>query len=357
MKKILICAYNLDMGGIETSLVNLLKELSKEKCDISLLLQKKEGNLLKHIPKNIHIEEYKLSTNKNILFRKIKNRFKLISFILKNQNKYNISICYATYDYPSSIITRKVSENSIIWIHSDYYYVFHSDLKKYMNFFNKRKINNFKKIVFVSNESKNTFIKNYPELKNKTSVVNNIIDFQSILKKANKIKIKESKKPLVLFVGRLEEESKGLFLLLDIAREMTDFNFWFVGDGKDKLKYIEYIKTQKIKNVKLLGNKNNPYPYMKKADIIMLPSIYEGFPVVTLEGLVLHKKVITTVNVSANDFKLSDFAYLVKRDKEAIKRSIKEVFYKNTPSFDFKRYNKKNIDFSKKIIIGDKNEI
>ena len=109
--------------------------------------------------------------------------------------------------------------------------------------------------------------------------------------------------------------------------------------------------------MKLLGSKQNPYSYMKIADILILPSIYEGFPVVTLEGLVLNKKIITTINVSANEFKLSDYAYFVKRDKKEIKKAIEKILIEENPNFNFEKYNKQNIDQTKNIILGDYYEV
>lgn len=357
MKKILICAYSLNTGGIETSLINLLKEISKEKCDITLMLQKKEGLLLKQVPKKIKIIEYKLSTNRNIILRKIYNRFKLIRFINTNRNKFDVSICYATYDYPSSIITRKVSKKSIMWVHSDYYNVFDKNITEYNNFFKKRKVNKFNKIVFVSNEARKSFVNLYKNLNEKTYVVNNLIDHNLILNLSKEKHIEKRDKPLILFVGRLEEESKGLTLLLDVAKESHKYDFWIIGDGKDKTKYQKYIKNKNINNVRLLGQKLNPYIYMKVADVLILPSIYEGFPVVTLEGLLLNKKIITTVDVSSNNFKLSDYVYLVHRDKTSIKKAIEDAQNKKHIRFDYKTYNKFNLDLTKKIILGDSDEI
>ena len=42
-KKILFTAYSLDIGGIESALVNMLKILDYSKYDVTLLLEKKEG--------------------------------------------------------------------------------------------------------------------------------------------------------------------------------------------------------------------------------------------------------------------------------------------------------------------------
>ncbi|MBE6607650.1 MAG: glycosyltransferase [Ruminococcaceae bacterium] len=54
MKKLLIVNNNLDMGGIQKSLVNLVKEVHRE-YDISLLLFSKSGLLLSEIPENVNI--------------------------------------------------------------------------------------------------------------------------------------------------------------------------------------------------------------------------------------------------------------------------------------------------------------
>ena len=53
-KKILFTAYTLDVGGIETALVNLLNELIK-KYDITLVLEKKQGVFLKELNNNIYL--------------------------------------------------------------------------------------------------------------------------------------------------------------------------------------------------------------------------------------------------------------------------------------------------------------
>ena len=43
-KKILIASYNLDFGGIETSLINLLKNMDLEKYDVTLVLEEIKGD-------------------------------------------------------------------------------------------------------------------------------------------------------------------------------------------------------------------------------------------------------------------------------------------------------------------------
>lgn len=343
MKKIMICSNDLRIGGIEKSLINLLENLA-DKFDITLVLQQKKGVLLKDVPSNVKVINYNLSTKKNKILRKIINRLKLINFIYHNKNKYDSTICYATYDYTSSILCRNISKNNILWIHSNYMKLFSGNISKFKEFFNKRKTQNFKKIVFVSNEAKNDFTCIYPNLSEKSVVINNFINSKEIMSKASLKTIKRPDSSLVIFVGRLEEESKGLLLLFDAAKKLPFIKFWIIGDGPDKTQYKNYINTNKIDNVELLGEKSNPYPYMKIADLLILPSKYEGFPVVILEALVLNQKVLSTISVSSNDFDLKDYIYITSRNIKSLKEDIvKSLDNKNKKSFNVDRFNEENL--------------
>ena len=88
MKKILISAYSMQIGGIETALVNLLKYLATDKeNDITLILEKKEGIFLDEIPDSIHIEEnYNPVEGGNPIIRKVKNFLKRQKFKKKYKN-------------------------------------------------------------------------------------------------------------------------------------------------------------------------------------------------------------------------------------------------------------------------------
>ncbi|MCI5733487.1 MAG: hypothetical protein MR296_05630, partial [Tenericutes bacterium] len=134
-KKILISSYNLDFGGIETSLINLLKNMNLDKYDVTLVLEEKMGVFLKDVPKEIKVLEYKVSKNKNILVRKINNLLKKIIWILHNYKKYDASICYATYSMPCGFIARTASCNRILFVHNNYYQLFNNDSKKTKSFF------------------------------------------------------------------------------------------------------------------------------------------------------------------------------------------------------------------------------
>ena len=59
-----------------------------------------------------------------------------------------------------------------------------------------------------------------------------------------------------------------------------------------------------MKRVKFLGQKANPYPYMKEADAVVITSDYEGFPVTYLEAIILQKPLFTTIDVSDDEINI-----------------------------------------------------
>ena len=158
MKKLLFCAYDLNIGGIETALLNLLNNMDYTKYEITLILESKSGVLYDKINKNVIVKEYKVSTSKNIFIRKIKNFTKRVLWILKNYHKYDFSCCYATYSMPCNVLGYYGSKNNCMFIHSNYIYIYPNE-KDLRGFFDIRRINKFRKVVFVAKEAKDDLTK------------------------------------------------------------------------------------------------------------------------------------------------------------------------------------------------------
>ena len=351
-RRLLFTAYSLDIGGIETSLINLLDRINYDKYDVVVILEKKQGVLLKRVNKKVSLIEYKVSNNKNIIIRKCKNYFNRIKYLIFNYHTYDFSCCYATYSYAGNILTRISSINNSIYVHSNYKYLYNED--EFKNFFDSRSIDEFKNIIFVSNESKNDFLKTYPQLINKTKVFNNFVDISKI-KTLSVEKIDETKpkgKKLLVFVGRLDDTSKKVSRIINIAEKIDDIAVWIIGNGPDKEMYEQEVKEKKLDDkIKLLGMKSNPYPYMDLADYLILTSDYEGFPVVYLEGIVLNKKIITTIDVSDDYIKMNEYASIISKDNNQMIKQIKSILKedKNIKEMDLEKIQNKRIKALEKI--------
>ena len=324
-KKILIAAYNLDIGGIEISLINLLKNINYEKYDITLVLEKKKGVFLDEVPKQIKIKEYKVSQNKILFIRKFINFCKQLNWKFHYKNYYDCAISYATYSKPCSFLARMSSKNSILFVHSNYCQVYRDKILV-KNFFDGIMLNKFKSIIFVSNESKKDLCDIY-KIANKSFVINNLIDYNKIIKlsKVNiNLDLRYSKN--FVFVGRLDESSKKVSRIIEVAKKCKDkkmdVGFWIVGDGPDLELYRNMKDKYKLGNVIFYGKQKNPYPYIKNADYLILTSSYEGFPVVYNEAIILGKPILTTIDVS------DDFISIPNRFGIIAKHNVDDIFGK-----------------------------
>ena len=303
MKKIAFFSKNLEIGGMEKALVNLLNSLV-DKYDIYLFLEERKGILLNSINKKVVIKEYKLFTFKNMLIRKVLNFTKRCFFYIKYHNKFYFSCSYATYSLICSKLSLISSKNNSLYIHSNYAMVYKNDKTSLQTFFQSLNLDKFNKIFFVSIESMSELIKYFPGIQEKSIVVNNIINGNEILNLSNeKCNCFDKEKINLLYVGRLDKSSKNFELLILTFKELLEKNdkyfLTLLGSGSGKKFIIELIDKYKINNnVKMISSDINPYKYMKNANAIILTSYYEGFPVIYLESLVLNKNVFTTVPTS-----------------------------------------------------------
>lgn len=359
MKKILFCAYSLDIGGIETALITLVNELAKKKYDITLVLQKKQGIFLNEIDKNIKIVEYIPNNNKNVLIRKFFNAIKRIKFILKYKNKFDFSASFATYLIPGSFIARQASKNSSIWVHSNYMSLFDNNKNRFIEFWHSINIEKFKNIIFVSNDAKNVFIKEFGHLEKKCKVINNIIDYKKILK-LSKEKIQDYEKVLstILYVGRLTEEDKKISRIIEVTKKLKEdgikFKVLIIGDGRDKQYYIQKVKDLNLEqNLIFLGKKKNPYPYFKISDFLILTSEYEGFPVVYNEAKILGLPILTTNVSDSNQIVGDKYGIITNKNIEDIYTNMKKMIiegFELKQKFDVAKYNEQNIKLIEDII-------
>lgn len=328
-KELLFSINDLRVGGIETAIINLLNNIDHKKYNVTLVMEEKTGVLLKNVNKNVKVQELKVSNNKNIIIRKGINFIRKLNFSILNYHKFDFSCCYATYSLSANKIALTASKNNSIYVHSNYRYIY-KDKTEFKNFFNCRNISSFRRIIFVANEAEKDFIKIYPELKNKCLVLNNFIDPDKILKLSTE-KISEThpkNKKLFVFIGRLDDSSKKVSRAINLLKNLSDVNLLIVGDGPDRKMYEDLVtKNDLSKRVTFVGQKTNPYPYIKLADYIILTSDYEGFPVTYLEAITLHKRILTTIDVSDESINIGkDYATIISMDeKEMLKDVQKEL--------------------------------
>lgn len=356
MRKILISTYNFGLGGIEKSLINLMEKV-KSSYDIDVIVQKENDF---YETNGFIKKKYTVSNNKNIFLRKIENMSILLKYYFNKHNKYDVSVSYTTSNKVSALIALISSKNSILWVHSNYYYYYNKDVKAFKKFFKRIKTNKFKKIIFVSEEAKKDFDLIYPKLSSKTIVINNQVDSNNIIKLSKEPVDEKIESKYFLFVGRLEERAKKISRIIEAFKLMKKNGYkdklLIIGSGPDKDIYMNLIKKYKLENtVKMLGEKKNPYPYYLNSLCVLLSSDYEGFPVTYLESLTLNIPIITTIDVSSGLLKMKDYATICDKNSKSIYNAITNFINNKhvNKKFDVNKYNEVNLNIVKKLFDGD----
>lgn len=125
-------------------------------------------------------------------------------------------------------------------------------------------------------------------IQNKIKCISNPVCREDIL---NNCDVGSQKVYDICFTGRLSEEKDPLLFLKivkNLKAQFSELTAVMVGDGD-----LRNIVEQKIKEdsmsdyVTLAGFQKNPYQIMVKAKIFLLPSKFEGYPLVAIEALTL----------------------------------------------------------------------
>ncbi|MGU8462524.1 glycosyltransferase [Clostridium perfringens] len=302
-KKVMFMIPTLGSGGAESILVDLLQKIDNEKFDLTLIILNKYGKNLGRITDKYKVKF--LNENNNKLNEKFQKAFikylPKLYYKLKIKEKYDVEIAYL-----EGLATKLVanSNNSkskkIAWVHCELNK--HNWVKRYFRENEQENIyNKFNEIIFVSNTCKNSFDKEFDVNTNK-KVIYNPIDVENIRVKANDKNIVFKFKTAIA-VGSLTKV-KGFDRLIDsyaLNEKKLGYNLLIIGEGRERENLEKKISDYSLQEkVKLLGYKENPYPYIKSADVFVSSSYSEAYPTVLLEAISLEKPIIAT-NINANN--------------------------------------------------------
>lgn len=309
--KVLFRLRSLEMGGVVKVLIDILKNLPKEHLDITLMVNLHQGELRNEIPsdiKIIKIAKGKEDFNKNPLIYKFQLALRFLKLNLLNKfpalmkfyykESYDVEIAFGRSELEMVLNSPQKSSKKIAWVHWEFSHEPELNRSEFL----VNQLKEFEHVIFCSNNVRKQ-VKDLFQIDLKsTSVIHNVIHPEEIHQKSQE-EIKDQpvfQEKLFTFssVGRVKN-GKGYPLLLNIHKKLLDeglkHRILIVGDGDKLVELREKAKELGVNETFiLLGNKNNPFPYIIDSDCFILPTQSEAYPLSVKEALVLGLPVLAS---------------------------------------------------------------
>ncbi|MCB0382629.1 MAG: glycosyltransferase [Psychroserpens sp.] len=168
-----------------------------------------------------------------------------------------------------------------------------------------------KKDIVFSKNAKQWYLKN-------SAIIPNGVDFNELSITSSR-QISQSNSLSFLFLGRLSDEKNPLYMITAAKQLLntgiTNFVFDVVGDGNLKDQLVQEIKQENLENYfNIIGFQNDIKPYLKSSNALILPSKWEGMPMVIIEAAAAKLPIISTPVGSIPDFLNNQNAYVSNLD-------------------------------------------
>lgn len=385
-KKILFIIGILDTGGVSKSMLSLLNVIDKETYEVSLLMMNTSGAFSNQIPTGVRVLSDSrltaltsgfsgikdlISFRKGIGFQPILGLFSLIRFLFSYFDKSLSGIFLAR-------IMPKISEEHFDLIvdyngQQDLYYMvnklkgkqkitfFHSDYRKwrYYEKVDRKYFGKVDGIYTISEECVSALKEVFPEYTDKFHLMENISSPSLINKLADELiepaLTKQQHDFIIASLGYVSI-GKGSELAVQVAKKLKEvgisFEWWFIGGVTNDWDYQGFVKKNGLEdNVKFLGVKANPYPYLKRADLYVHLSKFEGKSIALDEVKVLCKPVVVT-NFSTVHDQFED-----RLNASICEMTVEDATDKITELIHNTSLRQSYIDYLKQHIVDNSNEI
>ncbi len=329
MIKILFFIENLSAGGAEKVLCNLVNEMDQSKFEITVQTLW-NTNPDQYLKPGIRYKSCYTKRNRINQYRSRLEAALGLTYPLHIRGNYDIEVAYLEFG-PTKILSRSTNKaaNKIAWVHSDLAHKLagKAEIRKKV----ARQYAAYDKIVCVSHTAKESFVQLFGR-KEVTYVLYNTVDDSSIREESELIpqNFPPKRRLTVASVGRLSVE-KQYDLLLRIHKRLLEdgllHDLWIIGEGDERSRLEAYVEENHLsESVKLFGYRENPYPYIKTADLLVCSSLYEGLSTFITEGLILGKPIVTT-ECSGMQELLGDSEYglITENSEEGLYRGLSKM--------------------------------
>lgn len=348
MKKLLFINGHLNTGGVEKSLLDILKHLDYEKYEVDLLLLEELGDYASEIPEQVHVQLRCLKNTygsvPSSLLRCIRQRdwfcfrMRLIFLMMKlfGQKEIRFARKFLTgnqhYDcvigFRPGICTQIAAfaanaDKRITWWHHGEINVEHNSYLEVANACDQ--------IAVVSEACRSMLADAFPTLERKLTIVPNMLDVNSVCDKAETFQpYAQSDMLHIVTLCRLSPEKhieNAVFAAQKLKEKGITFQWHVVGGGSIENELRETAENAGVADCFLFeGNQPNPYPYLKNADLFVHPSYVESQGLVVLEAMALGVPCVVTKSLGPCEF-IEDGVngILTEQSPESLAEKVMEI--------------------------------
>ena len=337
-KNILFVNDEMVMGGVARILCTFLKLIDSDKYNIDLLVLHKHGELLKDIPTNVNVIEGTSFFNTvdlslrnceiSNIFSKIRLIFYMKTGLIENKiAKERKKMLKKQYDVEFSakegfctIFTAfGDSLKKLNWVQTDYKVNNYSS--KHMRLM-KKALNNIDMNIACSNQVNSSFKEIFGI--NNIITIHNLVDEERIREMSYEpCSDLDNTKINLITVARFHPQKRIDRLIKAYASNKEHYSLTIVGDGE---LYGELTSLSKILGVydeiKWTGVLSNPYSLIRKSDLFIMSSLYEGYPTITIESLISGTPVLTTEVAGVREQINEKNGWIINNDDSSIENFL-----------------------------------
>ena len=305
MKRIAFFQDNLDVGGIQKSLVNLLRNFDYEHFQVDLYLSDRRSFWQVDFPPQLNIK-YLKHIPRICSFIPFDTARTMVSLDFGDCGEYDLAVDFNSYQFSCALGALTVpAKRRVMWIHNNVSIKLENEWKYRVLWYNfKDKFKYYDGFVGVSQGVIEPFMASSGIFDpDKFTVIQNTIDTGEIYSKAREATdfAPDPNKLNFVAIGRLCHQ-KGYDIMLEAfakaSRQRDDLHLYIIGDG-DKRFFLEYQRDSLglTDKVTFLGQQTNPFRYMDKMDAFVSTSRYEGQPLNVMEAKALGLPLYCTKNL------------------------------------------------------------
>ncbi len=314
LKLLFITYTHSNGGGAEKVLTTLVNNLDAERYDISIFEIVKYDVKCEPVNSNIKLlpplyhcndRDYKVKVLDYILEQKPE-----IIRALNNFDAYDVIITW-NYQLPSFMLPAFPDKKTIAWFHGAIDDLDISDnltAVKHRYDLQKNAWGFADKVVTISRKSLQSLETVFPEYMHKAQIIHNAFDVKiSKIKASEKIEdiYENCYLPIIVCAGRLDKNKNFSLLVKTVAklkRENIECVLFIIGEGPERESLVRLAAESDITDsVFFLGYKQNPLPYIGKAQLLCVSSLSEGWGMTICESMALGKPFVTTPVAGASE--------------------------------------------------------